>query len=293
MPSHLAIPLSRLAVFGDRLCLRDPRGRGPNPAILERWGVGGRPELLVQGPFTVLQRFDISPEEGRAFVETSRDENPIHTQDTVVSGAMTASRLLLLPEVLVPGLAVRSARVKFRAFSRYDRPTVNRFHFLPGADGGLKVDLEVLQQGVKVADGTIQAALRPEATPARPAGASAEVLGRWLWSLRMSPQGTLALLGSGYPRAFLASLPPGEMVRMGGAGGLLNALDFEFPELGVPGLGPEPPPTVEVEQTRPRNAFRKVLARVAQGMVTYVRGSATVLLDILGRSPGSEATSPA
>ncbi len=283
-----AIPLSRLEAFGDSLCLRDPRGRSVRPSLV-REGSGGGPEhLAVRGSFSVLQRFVISPEEGRAFVETSRDANPIHTADSVVSGAMTAARLLLLPEVLVPRLAVKSVRLKFRAFSRYGRPTVNRYTFHPDArldpSGGWSVELAVFQNGTLVADGTLKAAISAAGLENRPAVPceSADTIRTWLESLRMDPARAFAAMGYGYPRAFLASLPSGEMVRRGGAGGLLNVLDLEFPEAGIPVISPELPPTVEVEPSRPRNAFRRVLTKVASGMVTYCRGYATVLIAMLG-----------
>ena len=94
----------------------------------------------------------------------------------------------------------------------------------------------------------------------------------------MDPKRAFECLGYGYPRAFLASLPSGEMVRQSGTPGLLNGLNLQFPEPGIPALNLERPPTVEVAPVRPRNSFRKVLANVASGMVTYCTGYATVLM---------------
>jgi len=236
-------------------------------------------------------------------VDASRDSNPIHTEDSVISGAMTAARLLLLPEILVPSLQVRSLRIKFRAFSRYDRATVNRFSFVPNGQGAYSVELAVMQEGVSVAQGVLKTISVAE-QPTRgghganeygqvgggsgtshtlveskfPPCAPAEVIRNWYRSLRVDPDGAFECLGYGYPRAFLASLPSGEMLRKGGAVGLLNALNLEFPEPGIPALNPETLPTVEVAPVRPRKSFHKVLANVASGMVTYCTGYATVLM---------------
>jgi len=282
-----AIPIERLNLFRDQICVRDPKGRSPRPALVSECGSAGQGRMLaIRGGFTVLQRFSVTPLEGRAFVDTSGDSNPIHTEDSVISGAMTAARLLLLPEILVPSLQVKSVRIKFRAFSRYNRATVNRFSFVPDGEGGYTVDLAVLQQGVPVAQGTLKTRLGGvEATPQKiekmtefPPCAPAEIIRDWYRSLRVDPERAFECLGYGYPRAFLASLPPGEMMRQGGASGLLNVLNFEFPEPGIPALNPELPPTVEVAPVRPRQSFHKVLANVASGMVTYCTGYATVLM---------------
>ncbi len=272
--------LSRLDAFRDSICLRDARGRSSRPALV-RTRMGDQNVLRVDGSFTVLQRFDVSPAEGCAFVTTTGDLNPIHTEDTVISGAMTAARFLLLPEILVPGLAVKSLRVKFRAFSRYGRPTVNRYLFRPNAQGAFDIQFSAYQTGTVVADGVAKTALSPggdkNAAPLE-ACESAHTVQAWLESLRLRSDLTFGAIGHGYPRAFLASLPSGEMVRHGGAGGLLNVLDLEFPEAGVPAMEASGSPTVSVEPSRPRNTFRRVLTQVASGMVTYCRGSATVLL---------------
>ncbi len=254
----------------------------------------------MNGAFTVLQRFEVTPREGRDFVETTGDSNPIHTQDTVVSGAMTAARFLLLPEIIIPELAVKGLRVKFRAFSRYDRPTVNRYRFRPNSAGAFDIELTSFQAGTVIADGSIKTAIGgPPASLDAPAlrcapleaCESTRTVRSWLESLRLCPDLTFSAIGQGYPRAFLASLPSGEMVRHGGAGGLLNVLDLEFPEAGVPAMELTSPPTVSVETSRPRNAFRRVLTQVASGMVTYCRGYATVVLGIL-KSDASAAPPP-
>jgi len=270
---------SRLGVLGDRICLRDPRGRTRRPSLAPVPGTG---DFEVWGDFTILQSFSISPSEGKAFVESSGDPNPIHVEDSVVPGAMTAARFLLVPEILIKGLAVRGLRVKFRAFSWYNRPSVNVYSVSLKKDGNLGVQLKSYQQGVLVAEGAISGSLgdpAPHGGTRRRVSASesAEVIRSFLRSVRVDPEGCFASLGADYPRAFLAALPPGEMVKMGGAGGLLNVLDLEFPDSSLPQIEQDPLPTAQVERTRPRNSFQKILAKVGSGIKTYCRGYATVL----------------
>jgi hypothetical protein len=200
---------------------------------------------------------------------------------------MTAARFLLLPEVLLDGVEAASIRMKFRAFSHYDRRIINRYTFRPAPSGGLDIDVSSFQEGTLIADGSLKTrglaspSVRSVAAlaPARARVSMDPVVRRFLESLRLDPHAAMELLGPGYPRAFLAALTPGEMVRLGGAGGLLNALTLEFNE-PPPILGEEPPP-VEVEPSRPRPSFRKILARVGSGLKTYCEGYATVLAAVL------------
>jgi hypothetical protein len=277
------IPSNRFAIVRDSIVLRDPRGRSRHPSILPL----ADGSLAIHGPFTAIQRFSITAPEGRAFVESSRDSNPIHTEDNVVPGAMTAARFLLLPEVLLEGVEASSIRMKFRAFSRYDRATVNRYAFHPTASGGLDIEVASFQCGTLIADGSLKTRMLAATGPGRATVSAPSVaptatdrtVRRFLESLRLDPHAAIELLGPGYPRAFLAALTPGEMVRLGGAGGLLNALTLEFNE-PPPAMGEEPPP-VEVESSRPRSSFRKILARVGCGLKTYCQGYATVLASVL------------
>lgn len=310
------IPLQRFAFLGDPILLRDARALGQNPSLRVHPETG---DLFVFGTFTMLQRFTILPEEGRDFVETSGDENPIHTEDSVVPGAMTAARFLLAPEILLQGLAAMSLKVKFRAFARYDRPSVNVFVIRPvspsaGVGGGpgetpgphLSISAKCYQLGTLIADATILARFESP-SGAQDAGAGIEAIEsesaasaagaippepavrKFLASVRVDPDRYLKLLGFRYPRAFLAALPSGAMVRRGGSGGLLNVLDLEFGPSAAPSLLSQSPPVAEVESGRPRSSFRKVLARVSDGIRTYCKGTATVLLAMVRGAAGRKA----
>jgi len=70
-------------------------------------------------------------------------------------------------------------------------------------------------------------------------------------------------------------------VRQGGDGGLLNVLDLEFAESSLPAIAHDPPPVAEVQPSRPRSSFRKVLAKVGTDIKTYCSGYATVLVTFM------------
>ena len=187
---------------------------------------------------------------------------------------------------------MKSLRVKFRAFSRYGLPTVNVFQVRPRAQGTISILVKCYQKGMLVADALMNANMSPSVSSVQGVtdSPSAEVIRTFLRSLRVDPDHCLAHLGFGYPRAFLAALPPGEMVRLGGEGGLLNVLDLHFPDGAVPSINDEPLPTAVVEPSRPRRQFRKVLARVGTEFQTYCKGYATVLASMVRRGSASPET---
>lgn len=284
----------RLDAFGDRIVLRDPRGRSAQPAILHERS-GGPP--TVGGAISVVQRYTIAKSEGGAFVETTGDSNPIHRDGGIVPGAMLSARALLLPELLFEHategrarlIPVRHARFRFRGFALYGEPTVNLYRIQPGPDGELCIQVEVRQRETSITEGTLR--LRAPGSAVGPVDQrellaaerpnlrlSRETVHRFLQSLRVDPALYAAVAGDAYPRAFLASLPSGEMVRhFSGEGGLLNVLDLEFTAEALT-MAESGPPPVELEDTREaRLSFRKVVTRVAQGVRTFCRGFAMVL----------------
>jgi hypothetical protein len=293
-PSFATLDLARLDGVSDRVVVRDARGRSRRPALVPVAGPGRggeRRELLVCGGFSVVQSYRVSPEQGRAFVAASRDSNPIHTRGDVVPGAMTAARLILLPEVLIRGCTSERLRVKFRAVARYGHPTVHRYRFsVSAANGGtpigaaghtVEVRFEARQDGQTVAEGQLVARCAPPAAASRepqgPLAAAPDEIEAFLASLGVNAAAYFAWSGHRCPRAFLASLPAGEMVRqLEGEGGLLNSLELNFAD--APPLEDSLPPlTVEVDAPPRRNSsFRKVLTRVAYGLQTCCQGIALV-----------------
>jgi len=141
--------------------------------------------------------------------------------------------------------------------------------------------LEVAQGQVVVAVVPPRSGVPPPGDgPVPPRTSQGEEVARvraFLWSLRIDPALYFERAGPVYPRAYLAALPSGEMVRQfSGEGGFLNGLDLEFP--GEASLGADTLPTVELEgANRPRKTFHKILARIVEGVRTCCSGFAMVL----------------
>ncbi|MFC1708372.1 hypothetical protein ACFL59_16390, partial [Planctomycetota bacterium] len=97
-----------------------------------------------------------------------------------------------------------------------------------------------------------------------------------------------------YPRAFLAALPTGEMVRqLRGEGGLLNKLSLEFsPGVRIP-ISRDTPPLVELEPPkRRRTTFNRILTAIRDSFGTAVRGTALVLSGDAAQAAGNRPPEP-
>jgi hypothetical protein len=273
-----------LGGIGDRLALRDPAGRAARPHLVPAVRAG-EPGLLARGPFLLHLRYVLPKEEGIRFCRATGDDNEIHAVGDVVPGAMTAAKVILPVEVLFPDLEVRSLAVKFMAIARYGGPVFTQFRCVP-REGGVDIFARTMERGAPIAE------IELRAEPAAP-GPAPEVARRkvnverlravraFIQSLAVAPHvyfRRASALGYYYPRAFLAALPSGAMVRqLRGEGGLLNKLALEF-EAGsrVPITGREGP-SVEIERPKARRTFNKIVTAIRDSLRTYVRGSALVL----------------
>jgi hypothetical protein len=99
-------------------------------------------------------------------------------------------------------------------------------------------------------------------------------------SLSVAPSSYLdcsRLEAADFPRAFLASLPSGEMVRqLKGKGGMLNVLSLDFESPSLP-LSAASMPEVQVEKGRKGpKMFNRVLTKIMDGIRTYGQGFALV-----------------
>jgi len=279
----VVLGLDGVDAISDAIVLRDVRGRGPRPSLQPLGAVDGTRRLRVRGPFNALQRFAVTAAQGRRFANSTRDDNPIHVADNVVPGAMTVARILLLPELLLPGFIAENLRVKFSALSRYDTSTFHRFRFHPRFENDALARMEIsfeASQGARiVASGRLRGSVLQRVGAGVDGSVAVPVDVRsFLRSLDVDSDSYLRQAGDAYPHAFLAALPSGEMVRqLRGEGGLLNVLDLCFVEGdGLPLSGGDPP-EVEVQgSVRPGSSFSKVLTRVVQGVRTYCQGFAMV-----------------
>ncbi len=274
-----------LQALADRAILRDPAGRTARPHLVPtrrrgEWGI------VARGPFSILVRYRVERDQGIRFCRATGDDNSIHFEGTVVPGAYTAAKVVLPLEVLFPELEIAEVATKFSAISSYERAAFAHMRCAPEAGGGLTVAASMCEEGAPIAEIDVRA--RPT-----PAGEKvAEVARRkvnverlravrsFIQSLGVAPHAYFRSAGRAgyfYPRAFLASLPSGAMVRtLRGEGGLLNKLSLEFDGARVP-ITSGADPAVTIERPKARKTFNKILAAISYGIKTYVRGTALVL----------------
>jgi hypothetical protein len=279
------IPASALAAVRGPLVVRDAAGKSRR-ARLRPAVRGGEPGLEVRGPFAVLHRYRVDRDAGMRFCRATGDDNPIHFQGDVVPGALTASKAILAIEVLFPDLDIASIAIKFLGMQVYGTPAELRLRLRP-IPLGLRVDAVARAGDMPLAQADVLAVTRQALPPPK------EVVRRkvnvdrlkgvrdYFAALGVASHAYFRRYGDGgyyYPKAYLASLPSGAMVRqLRGEGGLLNRLTLEFdPSATMPITGSDGP-EVSLERPRARRTFNKILTAIGEGLKTYVRGSALVL----------------
>lgn len=282
-PTQLLLTARGLDGAADRVTVRDPRGRTRHAGV--------RPTsrgLLCTGPVLLRHDYVVQKDDAIRFLDATGDDNRIHREENVVPGALTASRVLGLLEVLAPDLEIHDVRVKFTAPSYYGARAVAAIRLVPGADGAVQADAETWFHGTVVAKTTLTGRVSPysaRAVPVKERKVNRELLALvdcYFRSIGLDPgayRGKAGVADYTYPVSFLAALPSGEMVRqLAGQGGMLNALNLSFagaPRLPI--LGPKLP-TVALEQGKARreSLFARILTRIIDGLVTYGRGFALV-----------------
>ena len=80
-----------------------------------------------------------------------------------------------------------------------------------------------------------------------------------------------------YPLAYIASLPSAEIVnQLSGQGGMINILRMDFGNYERIPITGDKGPEVKLARAKKRNTFNKIMAEIAEGLVTYYRGLAIV-----------------
>lgn len=256
------------------------------------------PAFAVTGSFALHQVFEVEKEDGIAFVDATGDTNPIHRQGDVVAGAMTAARAAAGLEALFPALGITRLNIKFRAVAAYGRRMRQQLavSFRGGED--FEARLRIEQEGRDVAEGVIAGKIAPEIQRPnvgkwRVNKAELRRVEQFFRALKIAPDLYLRAGGEpnlGYPRAFLASLPSGEMVRrLSGEGGFLTNLDLTFPEGAAPGIAGAGLPEVGLKQAKARPSFAKVLTWIMSGVEECCKGFALVFRPDVREPAGSAA----
>ena len=261
----------------DELLFRDPRGLGPRPS-LEPFGGG----LWVTGPFLIRHRFTIDHQTGCRFVHLIRDSNPLHTEGDLVPGALTVAKSLLPLEVIFDQLGILSVRTKFTRPARYGLEMVNQFYVQPNSGGQAQIRIMTFQTDQVVAETEVRGKVLSDGAPigSSVSDHSVQHISRFLDCLHADSSVFFNRRGSkclAYPKAYLASLPSGEMVRqLKGDGGMLNALILEFPKGQDIPITDEQEPEVVIEGRRIRRTFQRVITRIWNGISTFCHASALV-----------------
>ncbi len=281
------LPASALAAVRGPLVVRDPAGRSRRPHLLPVVRRGER-GLEVRGPFSVLHRYVVTPEAGARFCRATGDQNPLHLEGDVVPGAFTASKAVLPLEVLFPGLDIASVSIKFVAVHRYGVPAQVFLRLRP-VPLGLRVVAELRVGDAAIAGADVVAVTRmalpppPEVVRRKVNVERLKQVREYFASLGVASHAFFQGVTAGaylYPKAYLASLPSGAMVRqLRGEGGLLNKLTLEFDPSATMAISGKELPEVSLERQKPqaKRAFAKILTAIGEGLKTYVRGSALVL----------------
>jgi len=276
------VSLKRMTSFADRIYFRDAKGLSSKPAVLS---LPGGEFLRIQGDFLIQYEYFVSSEQGELFLELTNDPNRIHALHNIVPGALTAAKVFLPIEVLMPNLRIRSAKAKFRAAAFYDRRTLSSMRWQYIGAREVKVTVTTYQGGRRVATIAVLGDIDPDFSPPEVKERKVnreelERVTRFFEALGIEPW---AYFEKGntpdytYPFAYLASLPSAEIVRqMEGQGGMINILSLELgdqPKMPITG---KRRPSVRLTADKLRRAFRRILTDIVDGIVTYYRGSAVV-----------------
>jgi hypothetical protein len=279
-----AISLGALDAFAHRLYLRDPRGLSARPALAPV-SIMGRSWLLIVRDFQIRYEYLITREQGELFQEITKDANAIHKTMNVVSGAMTAAKMLMPIEILLPFLRISSAGFRFRAPAFYGERTVSSIWWKGGAEGAARLEVSVSQRGQEVATGTLTGKVgwAQETTEILEGAVDEKQLQTVTAFMRtLGIESTYYFEKGGlpdftYPLAYVASLPSGEIVKQfEGSGGMITSLLLTMGEEQKIPLVSQRAPKVRVRLGRIKKAFRRIFTDIIDGVITRCRGWAVV-----------------
>ncbi len=287
--SASAIPRAALNAFRDTLCLRDPRALSARPALLPITTSRGE-HLLIKRDFQIRYEYLITPEQGDLFQEVTRDSNDIHRTMNVVSGAMTAAKMVLPVEILLPFVRIESARFRFRAPAFYGERMVSSIWWRSTGNAAemsdsARLEITAYQRGQVVATGTIAGAIADYAQQPAIAESAADksqlaAVEAFMRALGIDGQYYFEKEGYQdftYPVSYVASLPSGEMVKqLKGNGGMIASLVFEMGDRGKIPIVSRKGPQVRLRLDRIKKAFRRVFTDIIDGVITHCRGLAVV-----------------
>lgn len=273
--------------LADTFYFRDVKAYSNSPSLLlARDSTNNKLQIYVRDRFILHQEYNIKKESGKQFVETIRDENFIHRDCDIISGALTASKIIAPLEILIPDLEISDIHVKFVDFSHYDRKTHNIFFWKSVNPEYIYIEVSTFQVHKTVAKTMIIGRIRDNLSNVVMVKRKdvnlnrLAMVNRYFESLGIESEAYFQkedYRDYTYPLGFIVSLPSAEIVhKMGGQGGMINVLRMSF--VGCKRIPITGKTDIEVRLERPRlrGTFNKIIAKIANGMETYYNGLAIV-----------------
>jgi len=282
-----SIPLRRIDGFlTDKICFRDAKARTPHPGLVLGVDDHNERRLLVWDKFLIKHEYRISKQHGERFVDVTNDNNLIHRKGNIVPGAMTVSKIILPLEILFPEVEISSVNIKFTGSSYYGERTCNLFLWQFVSNDYIQIEVKTYQQDRAIATTIILGRLKTASKQVKEideATVNKKCLARvqgYFETLGIRSDFYLHKEGYKdytYPLAYIASLPSAEIVnQLSGQGGMINILRMDFGSYERIPITGDKGPEVKLARAKKRNTFNKIMAEIAEGLVTYYRGLAIV-----------------
>lgn len=282
-----AIPLRRIDGFlTDKICFRDAKARTPHPGLVLEVDIHNDRHLLVWDKFLIKHEYTISKQQGESFVDVTNDSNLIHRKGNIVPGAMTVSKIILPLEIIFSELEISSVNIKFTGSAFYSERTCNLFLWQFVSNDYIQIEVKTYQHDRTIATTIILGRLKTAGRQVKEIDESTvnkKCLARvqtYFETLGIRSDFYLQKQGYKdytYPLAFIASLPSAEIVnQLSGQGGMINILRMDFGSYERIPITGDKGPEVKLARAKKRNTFNKIMAEIAEGLVTYYRGLAIV-----------------
>ncbi|MCP5005542.1 MAG: hypothetical protein GY941_16630 [Planctomycetes bacterium] len=272
--------------FQDSIYFRDVKARTHSPGLRFGETEHGEEKLYAYGRFLMHQDYVIQDTLGRKFAEITNDGNEIHRIGNVVPGAMTASKILLPLEILIPELEILNINVKFINTSFYGEKTKNVFSFQFTDPFSVHIEVNTHQNQKTVARTVItgqittNASLKTRIKEEDVNETSLSILREYFETLAIESEAYIqkdSYRDYTYPLSYISALPSAEIVKqLEGEGGMINVLRMNFGTADripiIDAKGPE----VKLSRARERTTFNKIITEIFTDVVTYYRGLAIV-----------------
>lgn len=282
-----SVPLRRIDGFlTDKICFRDAKARTLRPGLVLKTDNHNEQQLLVWDKFLIRHEYKISKQHGEHFVDVTNDNNLIHRKGNIVPGAMTVSKIILPLEILFSELEISSVNIKFTSSAYYDVRTCSLFLWQFVSSDYIQIEVKTYQQDRVIATTIILGRLKTTGGQVKEideATVNKKCLARvqdYFETLEIRSNFYFQKEGYKdytYPLAYIASLPSAEIVnQLSGQGGMINILRMDFGSYERIPITGDKGPEVKLARAKKRNTFNKIMAEIAEGLVTYYRGLAIV-----------------